>query len=203
MKKKRLVKDGDRFGWGAFSSLRQYVTGIFMSCAERLPEEIYAHVLDSIVVACVDILVFRKNGCVLLVRRRVEPQPDWWIPGGRMMPGESFQEAAGRIIERELGLKINSERFIHANRVYNLIFGQRQQKPQDNGTHTISVTCIVVLDDDEIDSIGLSEEFCMHSWEIPSDVTQAEGVYHNCLRQMVVDAILAYEEARRIERVNS
>ena len=63
-----------------------------------LSEEEYSKVLDTIVFACVDIILTYENK-VLLAKRNVEPQKDWWIIGGRMFPGESPQETAVRKVK--------------------------------------------------------------------------------------------------------
>jgi len=40
--------------------------------------------------ACSDILVISSDGSsVLLGKRKVEPQPDWWFIGGRARPGKN------------------------------------------------------------------------------------------------------------------
>ena len=86
-------------------SYRHFVTGEFKSHAEFLPDEIYSKVLDNIVITCVDIIVCHA-GKMLLGKRAIEPQSDWWIIRGKMKPGESFNEAATRNVRRELGLNI-------------------------------------------------------------------------------------------------
>lgn len=46
---------------------------------------------------------------VLLGKRKVYPQKDWWYPcGGRMKTGENPLQAAQRIFKRELDLDIKS-----------------------------------------------------------------------------------------------
>ena len=51
---------------------RHFVTGKFESHAGFLPDEIYTKVLDSIVVTCVDVVVFYQWK-MLLGKRAIEP----------------------------------------------------------------------------------------------------------------------------------
>ncbi|MEK6883755.1 MAG: NUDIX domain-containing protein, partial [Nanoarchaeota archaeon] len=83
----------------------------FIPHSEFLSEENYAMVLDNVVVTCVDICVINTKGQILLGKRTWYPMPNWWIIGGRMKPGESFNESASRNIKRELGLNISPDRF--------------------------------------------------------------------------------------------
>jgi len=61
--------------------------------------------------ACTDLLFRREDGCVLLGKRCVEPQPDWWFVGGRMRAGERPCDSARRIAKRELQLDLEQREF--------------------------------------------------------------------------------------------
>ncbi len=51
-------------------------------------DEEYALMLDNITKACADFLLVNKcTGEVLIGKRNVQPQPDWWFCGGRVFPG--------------------------------------------------------------------------------------------------------------------
>ena len=181
-------KTGDNLGAGPFMAYCQFVTGLFVSYAKFLPDEIYQFVLDCIVVSCVDIVVVDHRGKMFLGKRSIEPQPDWWIIGGRMRPGESFEEAASRNIQRELGLEIDTSRFVFSGR-YNLIWGKREQEPQDHGCHTTSDTHVLVLNEDEAAMVRVTgDEYSDSRWQDLEEVAECEA-YHRCLRQMAIDAL--------------
>lgn len=74
-----------------------------------LPDELYGKMVRDTVVCCVDALIVRrredgKKEC-LLVKRASEPVKGvWWLPGGRLLKGETFFAAAIRKAQQETGL---------------------------------------------------------------------------------------------------
>jgi ADP-ribose pyrophosphatase YjhB (NUDIX family) len=74
-----------------------------------LPSEIYGKLVRDCVVCCVDCLIVRttdsgKKEC-LLVERSSEPVKGvWWLPGGRLLKGETFFATARRKAQQETGL---------------------------------------------------------------------------------------------------
>lgn len=66
----------------------------------------YAKFVASMPIVCVDVLLTRQSdGKVLLVRRHTEPvRALHWFPGGRLLKGESFFEAARRKLRKEVNL---------------------------------------------------------------------------------------------------
>src|SRR3990167_9419733 len=71
-----------------------------------IPSKLYKKIVELVPIVCVDIVVYYK-GKFLLVKRSTEPLKGiWWIPGGRMLKGETTLKTAKRKIKEELGLKI-------------------------------------------------------------------------------------------------
>lgn len=80
---------------------RQYVTGrnLFADVQPLyLPDDEYARALDTFVIVCVDIAIVNPNGQMILGKRQQEPHADWWIIGGRMWAGETFETTASRSV---------------------------------------------------------------------------------------------------------
>jgi len=70
-----------------------------------LTEKDYRKFLDYMPIACVDIVVI-CGGKFLMGKRANAPAKDsWWFPGGRVLKGETLEEAAVRKIKEELRIK--------------------------------------------------------------------------------------------------
>lgn len=70
-----------------------------------IPEDIYAQIVGSMPIPCVDLLVEDGLGRVLLVKRADEPaKGQWWFPGGRIYYRELRSQAALRKLREECGL---------------------------------------------------------------------------------------------------
>lgn len=147
-----IVRNGDHF----------HEEG-FVSHAKFLSEENYAMVLDNAVITCVDICVINTKKQILLGKRTWYPHPDWWIIGGRMKPGESFNEAASRNIKRELQLDISPERFKRLWE-YSMTWAKRVQSPEENGCHTVSITMMLKISLQEELKIKFNEEYETILW---------------------------------------
>ena len=61
--------------------------------------------------------------------REVQPQPDWWLIGGRMRIGCSPQEAAARNVKRETGLDLAPGRLQFLTAVSMLWKHRKQVRP--------------------------------------------------------------------------
>jgi ADP-ribose pyrophosphatase YjhB (NUDIX family) len=150
-----------------------------------LPETVYAQALDHLVIVCVDCIPLHA-GRIMLSKRVRPPHPDWWINGGRMRKGETYREAATRLMQRELGLSLASERFQLVG-FYSLVWDERAQPPADNGCHVLSVTHSVELSSRECAVIDLNDEYSGAQWVYPADVALHARRYHPALVQMVHD----------------
>ena len=79
--------------------LRHFITGDFEKRTVFLPDKEYGLALDALVKGCADVLITSGAGPslrILLGKRRVEPQPDWWFVGGRTRPGDTITRPSGR-----------------------------------------------------------------------------------------------------------
>lgn len=74
-----------------------------------LSNEEFISIFSKVPRLCVDLIIMSDDG-VLLSQRSIEPYlGEWHLPGGTVYKGETIEEAAHRIAEKETGLKIKIE----------------------------------------------------------------------------------------------
>ena len=65
----------------------------------------YEEIKKLMPISCVDLLIIHE-GKLLLMLRNNEPGKDlWFTPGGRILKGESLEQAVNRVLEKETGLE--------------------------------------------------------------------------------------------------
>ena len=118
--------------------------------------------------------------------------------GGRIFPGETPIQSCQRLLRRELGLDIASERFV-AVCAQAFAFGMREQEPKHHGT-TDAQFCykVQLLNEDEVKKVVLDEnEYSESEWKLPSEII--EGNYHPALKYAVGN-MLAGNVLEKMER---
>ncbi|KAH8047824.1 hypothetical protein JL722_12843 [Aureococcus anophagefferens] len=171
--------------------LRHFITGDFEKRTVFLPDKEYGLALDALVKGCADVLITSGAGPslrILLGKRRVEPQPDWWFVGGRTRPGDTPAEGAARNVKRELGLALDPARFAAVG-TYSFVWRLRAQAPATNGTADVSTVFELHLADDE--AADLSPAPTPRSTPTPPGRPDAvlAGDYHPALQQAVRDLL--------------
>lgn len=123
-----------------------------MSTTDFIPEIEYKEILKKTVVSCIDIII-NNNGKFLLLKRKNEPAKGrWWLPGGRIHRGETFETACARKVKQETGLDIKSFENLG---VVETIF---DSGPFGDPVHTINVMASVDSDGD-VNMDSQSEEY--------------------------------------------
>mmetsp|Transcript_8490 Transcript_8490/g.25140 ORF Transcript_8490/g.25140 Transcript_8490/m.25140 type:complete len:232 (+) Transcript_8490:263-958(+) len=122
-----------------------------------LPEDLYGKLVRDCIVFCVDIVLVRTNKdgkkeC-LLVKRSSEPVKGvWWWPGGRMLKGETFFDAAKRKAQQETGLSEVS--CIQVLGIWNTFFPTSNWDTEtEKGTQTVNAIVLVY-----VNSVGADVE---------------------------------------------
>jgi colanic acid biosynthesis protein WcaH len=116
-----------------------------------LPKEVYGCMVRDAVVCCVDCLIVKnstdgKKEC-LLVERSTEPVKGvFWLPGGRLLKGETFFAAASRKAQEETGL--TDVKPIQILGVWNTFFPTSHwDTATEKGTQTVNAVVLVELND--------------------------------------------------------
>ena len=74
--------------------------------------ETFKTVIESTPLVSIDLIVRNYEGEILLGKRTNRPaQGDWFVPGGRVLKDETFEEAFNRLIKAELGLSTAQSNF--------------------------------------------------------------------------------------------
>ncbi|CAI7902736.1 unnamed protein product [Closterium sp. NIES-53] len=171
-------------------TIPHFETGNYKSPGVFLADAEYGRALDCLVKACADFFILdtdsSENCRILLGKRKVEPQPDWWFMGGRMRPGEKPEDSVVRLLSRELGVTVEpgAVRFLS---VHSYWWYRRVQAPVENGTCDISGVFTVAIGADQAAAIKLDEEeYSDSKWVSIADIIDGEH-YHPALRQSARD----------------
>ncbi|MDO8558744.1 MAG: NUDIX hydrolase [bacterium] len=165
---------------------RHFVTGTFQSHASYVSSKKYGMIRDNIVRTCADCVIVNERGEMLLGKRNIKPWPDWWIIGGGMKPGESFEAAVVRNLKREINLSIDPTRFRHLNH-YSFVWARRAEPPQENGCHDVSIMMVLFISDEEVRRIKFNSEYREIQWILPGAVITAD--FHPAVRKIAEDLV--------------
>jgi len=173
---------------------RHFKTGDFRSHASVLPQEAFGLILDNLVVASVDCMVVDSQGKMLLVKRALEPTAEkFWIVGGLMQPGETFEAAAQRVLEEKIKLGISeTNRFKFLN-VHSYVWARREQALQENGCHILAITMAVIITDEEVLRMQPNDAYSEVEWR-QVEVVTIHGTYHPALRTCARDFLLSVQK---------
>ncbi|MFH1671763.1 MAG: NUDIX domain-containing protein [Candidatus Portnoybacteria bacterium] len=165
---------------------RHFTAGNFVSHAEFVDPPIYGEIVrNNVVRGCVDCLVSNENGRILLGKRVIDPWPDWYTFGGRMVPGESPEEACARTIKRDLGLEVSPDRFAFIDVLSNA-FDRRQEPPQENGCHDLNLFHLIIVDEKEATLIKMEKaEYGDINWFWPKEILLGEIIFHPALKRII------------------
>jgi ADP-ribose pyrophosphatase YjhB (NUDIX family) len=170
---------------------QEYVTLVSSEApqfAETMPDDgEYGRALDTLVVACVDLLIVDGADNVLLGRRQRKPQADLWLLGGRMRAGLPYRTSAVRNAHRELGVQLNLD-CLTPREIghYSLVWDEREQAPQDRGCHTISHVFGYQAGNNEFSRHN--GEYSELVWVPKQKILQDDGRrYHPLLSQVIED----------------
>lgn len=131
-----------------------------------IPIEDYRKIVEVLPILCVDVIIKNRNGEYLLVKRANEPLKDqWWVIGGRVLKGESLEQAAKRKVYEEVGLEINNVKFIG---YYEDAF---ETNPFGLTTplHSISIVFSTIIEDKQRVTLDYQSSDWKYSKELPTD----------------------------------
>jgi len=143
-----------------------------------LPSDLYGKVVNHCVICCVDIVLVRKRildnkkECLLVSRNSEPVKGFWWWPGGRMLKGETFFDAAKRKAQEETGLTNVS--CLQVLGIWNTFFPTSNwDTEKEKGTQTVNAIVLVELNDTEGANVELDDTSEEYRW-ISLDPSEAE-----------------------------
>ena len=124
--------------------------------SQNLSDEEYAKAISNLIVVCGDVLFINKtNKSVYLAKRISKPMQGLWLIGGRRKAGESPLLGITRKLKQETGLDIESSRFEFLT-IVEYLWEDRQQEPQNTGTHGLAYTYAIELSEEEIKNAAVN-----------------------------------------------
>ncbi len=96
---------------------------ISMSTPQQIDSSLYKRITSCLPIPSVEGITIQKGDSLLFLRRQNNPSKGlWWFSGGRIMKGESLEEALYREIKEETNLEVVESEFLN---VYSRIFNER------------------------------------------------------------------------------
>jgi colanic acid biosynthesis protein WcaH len=131
-----------------------------------ISEERYADIIRVFPVLCVDIILKNRDGEYLLLKRKNDPKKgSWWPVGGRVLKGETLEEAAIRKAKEETGLSVRKPQPVG----YFELFSERGPFDTPPGYHTVSIVFSASVDDQEKVTLDGQSAGWKYAGELPAD----------------------------------
>ena len=70
-----------------------------------IEEPLYSRIKSLMPIPTMDLLVIHEGKLLLMLRNNNPAKDQWFIPGGRILLGETMEQAARRVLQEETGLK--------------------------------------------------------------------------------------------------
>ena len=139
------------------TALEQFAapSGVYIEGPERehprvfLEPRRYEDAMRSFVIVCTDaVIIDRAHRKIHLAHRNVKPMPGWWVIGGRQFAFETSEASVRRCFKRETKLDLPEDRFEYVRHNW-YVWNEREQAPQDVGSHNVAFTYAIELSAEE------------------------------------------------------
>lgn len=145
----------------------------------KAPKDIFLNTIRYFPTVSINTVIFNDANEVLFVRRKRQPaKGEWWIPGGRVLLGETLADAAMRMTREEVGL--NAQLLAVSGRHFEEFFDASRYSAEDLAPYapdirqfhylgTVAVLRVVsqepvVLDDQSVEYRWSTENICSHPY---------------------------------------
>ena len=135
----------------------------------KIPPDDFMHVLKNTVLVSLDLLVTNARGEVLVGERTNPPAAGYlFAPGGRIIKGETIEQALERISITEIGVRFDRTQALLLG-IYDHIYEDNVFNQPNFGTQYVVIACHI---------------------EVPISLTFKEDSQHRHLRMMSVSELL-------------
>jgi len=131
-----------------------------------IPTEQYNQIIEVLPILCVDVIIMNRRGEYLVIKRANEPRKgEWWVIGGRLLKGETLEQAVVRKVWEETSLKVET---LHPIGYYEAV---SQENPFGLAPrlHAVSVVFSAVVDDGLPIRLDDQSMDWRYSKELPAD----------------------------------
>jgi len=148
-----------------------------MSSGKWIEESLYKKIKQLMPLPCVDLLILHKGRLLLMLRKNEPGEGEWFVPGGRILHGETIEEAVLRNLKDETGLTpVKIERIDVMEHIW-------------AHTHTVTVFHRIIV---STSNVVMNDEHSEYKWvkEIPEKT-------HSFLLHMIKEAKIFKEKNLR------
>ena len=131
-----------------------------------IPAEQYKQIIEVLPILCVDVVITNTRGEYLLIKRANEPRKgQWWVIGGRLLKGETLEEAVVRKVREETSLNVEA--------VYPIGYYEAVSQENPFGVaprlHAVSLVFSTAVDDRQQIRLDDQSVDWKYSQELPAD----------------------------------
>ena len=132
-----------------------------------IPTDRYNQIIDVLPILCVDVVISNRDGEYLLIKRDNEPRKgEWWVIGGRLLKGETLEQAVIRKVREETALTVDAVQPIG----YYEAVSQENPFGLASPLHAVSVVFSTVVDNHQQIRLDDQSSDWKFSKELPSEV---------------------------------
>lgn len=140
-----------------------------------LPDEVFKGVVAVTPLISIDLVVKNSRNEILLGKRINQPaQGYWFVPGGRVLKGESLSDAFQRLCDIEIGMKFllsqGSFLGVYEHFYADSVFGQSGLT-----THYVVLAYLIQIDNDQLPLVFTQHE--QFAWWSLEDVLKSSAVH--------------------------
>jgi 8-oxo-dGTP pyrophosphatase MutT (NUDIX family) len=134
---------------------------------KKAPLNIFKKTVQYFPTFSVNIVLLNKNKDFLLVKRKVNPAKGLYLPGGRMLNGETVRQCTERMLKEELGvkgkIKYISPRYVEE--IWPVKYFKGDRGPYTKETKNVHYICtIAVVELGKNEKIKLDYQSQEHIW---------------------------------------